>query len=74
MSAYSDWIVGGAAILVGCAIGGRALLSMDRAAEYPKVRWLEGRIGRPATRLFLVAVGIGLIILGVAIALGWKAR
>ena len=74
MLEYSDWIVGGVSILLGLALCVGAATAARQLFDLPKVRWLDQRVGRQATQAILVALGIALVVLGIAIARGWKVH
>ena len=67
-----DWFVGALAILLGaaCLIGGA--LNAEAFYQLPKMRWIERHGGRAAARLVYILLGVGLIVLGTAIARGWR--
>jgi ABC-type tungstate transport system substrate-binding protein len=56
----------GIAMMVGASLGGRWLLERRGA------RSLVAAIGRPAARIVLGLLGLALIALGIAVALGWR--
>lgn len=74
MLGYADWIVGGIAIAIGIVLCACAAISTEHLYELPKVRWLQQRYGRSATRSVLIVAGVALVALGIAIALGWKVE
>ena len=58
--------VAGLAFLYGAATNNQFLL------ELHKPRWISNLAGRGGARLFLGLLGLGLIVLGVAIIRGWR--
>lgn len=74
MLGYADWIVGAVAITIGVLLCASAAISTEHLYELPKVRWLQQRFGRAATRSMLIVAGVALVAVGIAIALGWKVE
>jgi hypothetical protein len=72
MSSYADWFVGGVTIAIGASALWGALSANQHIFTMPKVRLLEASVGRSGARGILGALGMALIALGIAIALGWK--
>jgi hypothetical protein len=70
----ADLFVATVAIVIGVWGVWSAWLANGRAYELPKVRWLEGQLGRGGVRCVLGVGGLLLVALGVAIAMGWKVR
>ena len=69
---YTDWFMGGVALVIGVVALAHGILPREQPFTLPKLRWFEQTYGRGATRILLTVVGVALIMLGVAIALGWK--
>jgi len=69
-----DVLVGVVAILFGLILTCGAALDAPWLMALAKPRLLAGSIGKPATRLLLAAIGIGLIVLGIAVARGWRVQ
>jgi len=69
---YADWIVGAVAIMLGLVLCYSAAASRPQMYDLPKIRWLESRMGRRATQAIIVLLGVLLVAVGVAVALGWK--
>ena len=67
-----DLVVGTLSIALGVALAAGALLKDSWLMSLAKPRLLADAVGKPAARVLITAVGIGLIVLGVAIALGWR--
>jgi hypothetical protein len=68
-------------VVVGCVAAGLGLLLIATASSgearllrYAKPRMLAAAFGQPAARVMLVALGLALIAVGVAIALGWRVN
>jgi hypothetical protein len=72
VSNYADWFVGSVAIVVGLVTLYGAIAQPTNFYELPKIRWFERQYGRSATRALLGAIGVLMLVLGVAIALGVK--
>ena len=64
--------VGLVAIAVGAFAVLAAVLNKDWHYGLGKIRWIEGRFGRAGARAFYALLGAALIVLGVAIALGFS--
>lgn len=69
---YTDWFVGGVAVLIGLLALVHGIAPREQTFTMPKLRWLEQAYGRTTARVFLGVLGATLILLGIAIALGWK--
>lgn len=69
-------------VVVGFVAAGLGLLLIFASASwgeawlmrYAKPRMLAAAFGQPAARVMLVAIGLALIAVGVAIALGWRVN
>lgn len=66
-----DKLVGGIAIVLGALALLTAIFNWDACFQILKIRWLDSRWGRGAARLLYAALGIALIALGCAIAMGF---
>ena len=66
-----ELFVGGVAIALGALAVAAAIGNWDRCFQSAKVRWIETLGGRRTARAMYALVGIALIVLGVAIALGF---
>jgi hypothetical protein len=69
-----DLLVGGVAIAFGLALLAGTILDGPWLMSLAKPRLLADAIGRPAARVLLAIVGVGLIVLGVAVARGWRVN
>jgi hypothetical protein len=67
-----DVLVGVVAILCGLFLACGATLNAPWLMALSKPRLLAGSIGKPAARLLIATIGIGLIVLGIAVARGWR--
>lgn len=67
----TDLFVGSVAGVVGLVILLAGALNWQRSYEYRPARWIEAAYGRNLARAFYVLLGLGLIVLGVAISQGW---
>ena len=67
-----DLFVGGASMLVGLFLAGGAALDAPWLMALAKSRLLAEAIGKTAARVLIALVGLGLIVLGIAIASGWR--
>ena len=67
-----DITVGAVAVIFGVALLAGAAMNGPWLMQLAKARLLAGSIGATAARLLFAAVGIGLIVLGIAIASGWR--
>lgn len=74
MPNYADWFVGAVSIAVGVMAVWNAYAPNARLYELPKIRFLERLVGRGGVRYFLMALGLAMIALGVAIALGYSVQ
>ncbi|QDU93395.1 hypothetical protein [Lignipirellula cremea] len=66
-----DLFVGAVAIGVGVWALWSAFANLNSAFQLHKAQWLESLVGRMGARLVYAIVGLGLIALGVAIAMGF---
>ena len=69
-----DLLVGAVSVLFGLLLAGGAALDAPRLMALAKPRLLAEAIGKPAARLLIAALGIGLIVLGIAVASGWRVH
>jgi len=67
-----DILVGVVASLLGLFLVSGATLDAPWLMSLAKPRLLAGSIGKPAARLLIATIGIGLIALGIAVARGWR--
>ena len=67
----ADVFVGSVAVVLGVLAVAAAAGNWDRCYQFAKIRWLESMAGRGVARAAYAAVGVALILLGVAIALGF---
>ena len=67
-----DWLMGGAAIIVGMAIVISALANAPWLMELRRPKWLVERLGRGTARGTLVAVGLACVGMGIVILSGWR--
>jgi hypothetical protein len=74
VSPYTDWFVGGVAIVLGLLSLGAGIRNDDRVFQLRKLRWLSERWGRNRARWFLAVAGTILIAGGVLIALGYTVN
>jgi hypothetical protein len=65
-----DLFVGGLAVAMGVGLIVVSAIGSNAPFLLPKLRWLEAKIGRGASRGFLAILGVGLIVLGLLIARG----
>ena len=70
----TDLFVGGVGVSIGVAFLGAALLNWNWCFETPKGKWLAERMGRTGARIFFAGLGLALVALGVATALGIANR
>ena len=74
MADIADWFVGGVSVAIGATALWQAIRPGERLFELPKMRWLAQRYGQQTARTMLGVLGVVLVILGVAIAAGWKVH
>ncbi len=67
----ADMFVGVVAVALGLAILLSSATNWQNAYRLRKTRWLEARLGRSGARVVLAVLGVALIALGVAIAMGF---
>lgn len=67
-----DVTVGVVAVVLGVVLLAGAATNTPWLMQLAKTRMLAGAIGLTAARVMLAALGVGLIILGIAIAIGWR--
>ncbi len=67
-----DIVVGGITAALGCVTTAGAALGASWLLERRGARTLGNAFGKPAARVCLVVVGLMLVALGTAIALGWR--
>jgi len=67
-----DVLVGVVALLFGLFLACGAALDAPWLMALAKARLLAESIGKSAARLLIAALGIGLIVLGIAVARGWR--
>lgn len=66
----ADLFVGAVAIAIGLFVSSAALFNWDWYYQLHKARWIESIWGRSGARVFFGILGLGLIVLGAAIATG----
>ena len=71
ISAHEELFVGAVSVALGAFILTSAAVNWAWLYTLRSSRWLEARWGRRGARLFHAMLGLGLIALGVAIALGF---
>ena len=69
-----DWFIGGIAALLGLLFVVAATGNVEWYFQLRKIHRLEDRFGRKGARFTTVVVGLGLIVLGAAIAMGVTPR
>jgi hypothetical protein len=69
-----DILVGVVAALFGLFLTAGAALDAPWLMALAKPRLLAKSIGKPAARLLLAVLGVGLVALGIAIARGWRVH
>lgn len=69
-----DLFVGGASVLVGLFLAGGAALNAPWLLALPKSRLLAETIGTAAARVLIALLGIGLVVLGIAVARGLRVH
>ena len=72
MRGYEDLFVGGAAIALGLFLISCAVKNSQWFYSMRTARWLQRALGWRGARVAHILLGIGLIILGVAIAQGYR--
>ncbi len=69
-----DLLVGAVSVLFGLFLAGGAVLDAPWLMALAKPRRLAEAIGKTAARVLIALVGIGLVVLGTAIASGWRVQ
>ena len=69
---YEDLFVGGAAIALGLFLISCAVRNSEWFYSMRTARWLQRALGRRGARVVHTLLGVGLIVLGVAIAQGYR--
>jgi hypothetical protein len=69
-----DILVGVVAILFGLFLIAGAVLDGPWLMALTKPRLLAESMGKLAARLLIATIGIGLIVLGIAVACGWRVH
>lgn len=69
-----DWFIGGIAILLGLLFVVAGSGNVEWYFQLRKINRLEERLGRRGARFTTIVLGLGLILLGGAIALGATPR
>lgn len=70
---HQDLLVGAIAVIIGIILLAAGLFPINWFLNLPKLHWIERRWGRASARAVLVLVGIGLLVLGIAVAGGWQS-
>ena len=65
---HTDHFVGGVSAVLGVVLLAAAALNWPWCYRLTKIRWIEAVCGRIGVRLILALLGVGLIVLGLAIA------
>jgi hypothetical protein len=68
----ADVFVGIVAMVIGVASLAAAVTNREYFYQFPKIRWIEKKGGRAAARAFYTLLGVLLILLGAAIACGFR--
>ncbi len=68
----ADIFVGVVSIVLGLTSLVSSIANWESVYQLRKTRWLEVRLGRSGVRIFLAVLGLSLIILGIAVALGFS--
>jgi small neutral amino acid transporter SnatA (MarC family) len=69
-----DLVVGAASIGLGILLCVTGAANLDYLQHHSKLRWLTAALGRTGARVVCSIVGLLLVALGVAIALGWRMQ
>jgi len=69
-----DILVGTVAIVFGLFLIAGATLDGPWLMSLAKPRLLADAIGKPAARVLLAVIGVGLIVLGIVVARGWRVN
>ena len=67
----TDVFVGSIAMIVGAVVASAAIFNWDHFYQLKKAQWVESLWGRRGARFFFAALGLFLIVLGSAIAIGF---
>jgi hypothetical protein len=67
-----DAVIGAITCFTGCLFILGAAADNELLFNMQKIRWLSKLVGRPATRVMLGLLGVGLIALGIAVMQGWR--
>jgi hypothetical protein len=67
-----DLVVGSLGVIAGVAFLAAAATDWPWLMRLPKWRLLTDSIGKPAARVVIAVLGLGLIAGGIAIAVGWR--
>lgn len=59
-----DYFVGGVSVILGLVITSAAIFNWNWSYQLTKTKWLEGKLGRNATRSIYAIIGLGLVALG----------
>ena len=66
-----QFLVGGTSILIGLLSVAAGASNLDIFFHATKMKWVEGRGGRTLARAIYAMIGVSLIGLGIAIAMGF---
>ncbi len=69
---HADIFVGAVAIVLGLTSLVAAIFNWESLYQLRKARWIESICGRNGARIFFVVLGLLLILLGSAVALGYS--
>lgn len=69
-----DLLVGAVSVLFGLFLIAGAVLDGPWLMSLAKPRLLADALGKPAARVLLAVIGVGLIVLGIAVARGWRVN
>ena len=67
-----DLVVGSLGVIAGAILVAVAATDWPWLMRLPKWRLLTEAIGKPAARVVIALIGLGLIVGGIAIAAGWR--
>ncbi len=70
----SDTFVGSVSIGLGTFVIFAAVFNWDWYCQLGKVHWIESKWGRRGARVFFAMFGVGLVVLGVCIAVGYLSN
>jgi hypothetical protein len=68
----ADVFVGIVAIVIGLVSLLAAVTNREHFYQFPKIRWIEKKGGRGSARAFYMLLGALLILLGAAVACGFR--